>query len=214
MTAAQPALAARDLRKSFTLPDGGRLVILQGVNLAVARGESAAVMGASGSGKTTLLHLLAGIEPADSGTVETPAGRTGLVFQHHYLLPELDARENVALGARLAGGAKAAAFSRADELLAAVGLAPRARHLPAELSGGELARVALARALAAEPAVILADEPTGNLDETTAGAVLDALFRVVRDAGAALVLVTHDPEVAARADRVLRLEHGTLHSVR
>lgn len=205
-----PVLQAAAIHKGFPLPDGGRLEILRGATFTAAASEVVAIMGASGSGKTTLLHILAGIDTADRGEVVLASGRPGLVFQAHYLLPELDARENVALAARLAGVAKTAALARADELLSAVSLSARGRHLPAELSGGELARVALARALAPDPAVILADEPTGNLDEDTAEAVLALLFNLVRERGKTLVIVTHDSRVAARGDRTLKLEHGVL----
>lgn len=198
------------MTKGFPLPDGGLLPILRGVDLVVEEGEAVAIMGASGSGKTTLLHILSGIESADAGVVELIGGRPGLVFQAHYLVPELDARENVALAARLAGVAKTAALSAADRLLREVGLTDRARHRPAELSGGEAARVALARSLASSPRVVLADEPTGSLDEENAKRVLDLLFAAVRAHRVTLVLVTHDADVAARADRTLKLEHGVL----
>ncbi len=198
------------LTKGFPLPDGGLLPILRGIDMHVGEGEAVAVMGSSGSGKTTLLHILSGIETADAGRVEVLGGRPGLVFQAHYLVPELDARENVALAARLAGVGRAEAMARADRLLEEVGLAARALHHPAELSGGEAARVALARSLASSPRVVLADEPTGSLDEENAARVLDLLFAAVRAHGVTLVLVTHDAAVAARADRTLKLEHGVL----
>lgn len=206
----ESVLAATGLAKSFLLPDGRRLAILRDVNLELRRGESVAIMGVSGSGKTTLLHVLAGIEPADDGDVRRAGGRVGLVFQHHYLLPELSAEENVALAGRIAGQGTATALARGRELLAEVGLSERFTHLPSELSGGEMARVALARALIASPAVVLADEPTGNLDEDTSLQVQELLFGLVRRHGTALLIVTHEPAVAARADRTHRLEHGVL----
>lgn len=204
------ALRVGGLEKGFPIPGGGHLPILRGVSMAVDEGEAVAVMGASGSGKTTFLHILAGLEPADAGTVVLPHGRPGLVFQAHYLVPELDARENVALSARIAGWSRAEALAAADRLLGEVGLSERAGHRSDELSGGEAARVALARALVTSPRVVLADEPTGNLDEENAVRVLDLLLRSVRAHRAALVLVTHDATVAARADRTLKLEHGVL----
>lgn len=207
-----PLLSVTGLRKSFPLPEGNELVVLRHVSFTLSPAECVAVMGVSGSGKTTLLHILAGIEAASGGEMKfEPAAVTrGLVFQQHYLLPELDAVENISLGARLRGVARAEALDRAGRLIAEVGLAARARHLPPELSGGERARVALARALAAEPDLILADEPTGNLDEETSCAVQERLFTTVRRARRAMIIVTHEPAVAARADRVLRLEHGEL----
>ena len=194
----------------------------------VSRSESLAIMGTSGSGKTTLLNILAGIDAADSGEVTVEGGvatsgvvseeartidskgRPGLVFQLHCLLPEFSAMENVAIAARIQGAPRAAAESRARALLDEVGLTSRAEHLPSELSGGESARVAMARALVTDPAVILADEPTGNLDEETSTTVQDLLFGLVARHARSLVIVTHDPGVAARAQRTLKLEHGVL----
>lgn len=209
------AVRAERVAKGFPLPDGGKLPILRDVTFEAAEGEVVAIVGASGSGKTTLLHILAGLEPADSGAVTLAGGRPGLVFQAHYLLPELDARENVALAARLSGpsgrgAGRAEALAIADRLIAEVGLGERATHRPSELSGGESARVALARSLASSPRVVLADEPTGSLDEENAGRVLDLLFNAARAHGVSLVVVTHDAGVAARADRTLKLEHGVL----
>jgi predicted ABC-type transport system involved in lysophospholipase L1 biosynthesis ATPase subunit len=206
----EPILEARGVARAFALPDGGALPILRGVDLALEAGASVAIMGASGCGKTTLLHILAGIDHADAGSMAIRGGRPGLIFQAHYLLPEFDALENVAIAGRLAGMPKRAALDRAAELLHDVGLAARTRHLPNELSGGETARVAIARALVADPALILADEPTGNLDEETSLVIEKLLFDLVRRRGKGLVIVTHDPDVARRADRILHLAHGRL----
>lgn len=199
---------AKNLVKSYPLPDGSPLTILRDVTFAVRQGEAVAIMGVSGSGKTTLLNILAGIDKADSGSLSLPFGRPGLIFQLHYLMPELDAMENVAITPRVAGTSRKMAAARAKELLSAVGLGERLRHMPSELSGGEVARVAIARALAANASLILADEPTGNLDEDTSENVQHLLFETVRKFGEALIIVTHDPRVAAKADRVLKLEHG------
>ncbi|RMH55682.1 MAG: ATP-binding cassette domain-containing protein [Candidatus Hydrogenedentota bacterium] len=203
-------LEAFGLQKSFLNPDGSPLPILKDASIQVEVGRTVAVMGSSGSGKTTLLHILAGIESPDGGEIRSSVEHPGLVFQHHYLMPEFTAWENVAMAARLAGKERRAAREIAEEYLRAVGLLERRKHLPTELSGGELARAGLARALAAESGLILADEPTGSLDEETSEQVTEVLFRTVRDRGAALVVVTHDPKVAARADRLFRLEHGRL----
>jgi predicted ABC-type transport system involved in lysophospholipase L1 biosynthesis ATPase subunit len=205
-------LLARNLKKSFPLPDGGRLEILRGVNLSADEAEAVAVMGVSGSGKTTLLHILAGIETPDEGEVVIDGVRAGLIFQLHHLLPELNALENVALAGRLNGRARGEAFEEAGRLLDEVGLGSRATHLPSEMSGGEVARVAIARALAADPRVILADEPTGNLDESTSETIQALLFDRVRAHRKTLVIVTHDSRVAARADRTVHLAYGVLGS--
>jgi predicted ABC-type transport system involved in lysophospholipase L1 biosynthesis ATPase subunit len=206
---------------------GGRPVdILRGVDLAVEPGECVAVVGRSGSGKSTLLHLAAGLAvPAKGrvtvngqvlGDLSAPA-RAALrrrgeryVFQFLPLLAHLSYRDNVALPLVLDGRSRAGAHRRADALLEEVGLVDRAAEHPAELSGGEMQRVAIARALAAEPQLVLADEPTGNLDEQTAAPVLDLLLAQVRERAAALVLVTHDTVVAGRADRVQVLVDGRL----
>ena len=219
---APPALRAEGLTKTY---QGAREVeVLRGVNLTLAPGESLAVTGRSGSGKSTLLATLAGLELPTSGRVllegqdlakldaaaraRRRGARIGFVFQAYRLLPTMTARENVALPLELAGVAQATA--RADQLLARVGLADRAEHLPAELSGGEQQRVALARALAPRPAVVLADEPTGSLDGETAAAMADLLFEATREDRCALLVVTHDPELAARAGRARALVAGRL----
>jgi predicted ABC-type transport system involved in lysophospholipase L1 biosynthesis ATPase subunit len=211
-------LRAVGLKKSYSSGDR-RIEVLSGVDLRVAPGESVAIRGESGSGKSTLLHLLAGLDGPDAGTVEwegAPATAErrarylGMVFQSFYLIPELDARENVLMAARLAGPAGAAERQRAADLLARVGLAERATHLPAQLSGGERQRVAVARALMNAPRLILADEPTGNLDERTGDAVIELLLGLCRETGTALVLVTHNAAHAAKAGRTLLLHEGRM----
>ncbi|HXQ80373.1 MAG TPA: ABC transporter ATP-binding protein [Opitutaceae bacterium] len=215
----EPVLSARGLSKSFPSGDA-RLEVLRGVDLDVAQGESISVRGESGSGKSTLLNLLAGLDAPDSGTVawegsrDTGARRRasylGMVFQSFYLVPELDALANVLLARRILGGADRAARDRALELLGSVGLAGRAHHLPSHLSGGERQRVALARALMNSPRLILADEPTGNLDEGTGSSVVDLLLGLCLSANAALVLVTHNGLHAAKTRRSLVLHAGRL----
>ena len=205
------------------------LNVLRGASVSVNPGESVAVIGRSGAGKSTLLHVLGGLDRPDAGRVwvggqdlyALSAGRRtavrgtrlGFVFQSYHLLPEMDVIENVMLPALARAGwwaAVADVRARARDLLARVGLDDRAAHRPMELSGGEQQRVALARALVNDPEIVLADEPTGNLDGTTGGQVLDHLFTLTRAKGHALLLVTHSEATAARCDRVLRLEAGTL----
>jgi predicted ABC-type transport system involved in lysophospholipase L1 biosynthesis ATPase subunit len=221
-------LQASDLRKSYTL---GRktLDVLQGASLQVRPGETVAIVGISGAGKSTLLHILGGLDPPDDGWVRVgeqdlytmaPSDRTqmraktiGFVFQSYHLMPEMDVTENVMLAGMaqatmLTSRAKLAA--RAQELLGSVGLGERVNHTPAELSGGEQQRVALARALMNDPELVLADEPTGNLDEATGGQVLDYVFRLVREHGRTLVMVTHNAKIAKSCDRVLTLRGGRL----
>ncbi len=218
----EPVLSARGLTKAFASP-AGPLAVLQGVSLAVLPGESVSIRGSSGSGKTTLLQILGGLDLPDSGEVTVLApglgavrpraalGRgVGFVFQNYQLMPELTALENVALAARIAGVSVAEAHARAHELLGQVGLAARTDHLPAKLSGGECQRVALARALVNRPPVLLADEPTGNLDERTAEEVMALMLGVVGSLGTALVLVTHSREFAERASRRFVLSGGVL----
>jgi putative ABC transport system ATP-binding protein len=218
-----PRLELRHVTKRLRSGDR-ELVVVDQVDLAVAPGEFLAVLGPSGSGKSTLLGLAAGLDRPSSGEVlldgepiqdlsedalaRLRRGRIGFVFQSFQLLGNLTALENVLLPLELAG--RPAAAHRARELLAAVGLAERAHHYPAQLSGGEQQRVALARAFAVEPSLLLADEPTGNLDGATGSVVLDLLSRLRSEHGAALVLVTHDPEVAARADRRIHLRDGRI----
>jgi predicted ABC-type transport system involved in lysophospholipase L1 biosynthesis ATPase subunit len=208
-----------------TYPSGDRtLAVLQGVDLAVAAGETVSIRGESGSGKSTLLNILAGLDRPDSGELSWGAeaahrlslgeltarrGRfLGMVFQSYYLIPELDAFANALMGARVVGGVGAAERARATALLKRVGLAERGHHLPAQLSGGERQRVAVARALMNRPQVILADEPTGNLDERTGAEVIGLLLEVCAEEKAALVLVTHNPVHAKKTARQLLLQNG------
>lgn len=214
-----PVLSARGLRKSFRSGES-TLEVLRGVDLDVAAGESVSIRGESGSGKSTLLNLLAGLDAPDSGTVawagspDTGAARRaaylGMVFQSFYLVPELDAHANILLARRILGKVDAAAKARASDLLARVGLAGRAHHLPSQLSGGERQRVALARALMNGPNLIVADEPTGNLDERTGNEVVDLLLGLCTSANTALILVTHNGAHAAKTRRCLHMAAGTL----
>src|ERR687897_1570043 len=201
-----------------------RVHILKGISLDIPKGEAVGLVGPSGSGKSTLLMTMAGLERPDSGQVVVDgvdlAGldedalarfrgrRIGIVFQSFHLVPTMTALENVALPLELAD--EADAFERAERELAAVSLGERLHHYPAQLSGGEQQRVAIARALVANPAIVVADEPTGNLDEATGGSIIDLLFALKRDRGSTLILVTHDPHLAARCDRTLRLHLGQL----
>lgn len=219
-----PAVSLRGVRKSFAEGAGERSVLAD-LDLEVPQGEFLVLLGRSGSGKSTLLNLIAGLELPDSGSVHvagTEMGaaseleRTmvrrlhlGMVFQFFHLVPTLTVEENLLLPLELARWQPRRARERAHELLAEVELADRAGSYPDRLSGGERQRIAVARALAHEPALILADEPTGNLDDENAARVVELLERLLRPAGRTLVFVTHQPEVLA-ADRVLRLEHGTL----
>lgn len=211
--------------KSYPSP-GQDLVILDQLNFSLAEGELVSITGDSGSGKSTLLNLIAGLDSPTSGQVQscgyqvdqlTEAGlteyrsrRLGLVFQFHFLLKEFTALENVFLPGWMAGQDRSAAEAKARELLAAVGLADRMGHYPGQLSGGERQRASLARALINDPSLILADEPTGNLDENNSATVKELLFDLVRRYGKSLILVTHDRELAGRADRHYHLQHGRL----
>ena len=217
-------LEARGLTKSYRGGDGSVLHILAGLDLQVARGEMVAIVGASGAGKSTLLHLLGALDRPTAGGVlldgEDLAGldedalaavrnrKVGFVFQFHHLLREFSALENVMIPQRIAGAELGLARARAQELLARVGLSARMHHRPGELSGGEQQRTAVARALATAPAVLLADEPTGNLDQRNAELLHDILGELARDLGMGMVVVTHNASLAARADRVLHLGDG------
>jgi putative ABC transport system ATP-binding protein/lipoprotein-releasing system ATP-binding protein len=213
-------LTARGLAKSYLSGDR-RIAVLVNVDLDVAAGESVSIRGESGSGKSTLLNLLSGLDSADAGTIHW-AGATpsidarakflGMVFQSFYLIPELNAEQNVLMASRILRSPGAAERARAKELLARVGLAGRATHLPAQLSGGERQRVAVARALMNSPKLILADEPTGNLDEHTGDTVIEVLLGLCRETSTALVLVTHNAAHAAKTHRGLFLHDGMLRS--
>lgn len=223
------ALRADNVCKTFAGGDSGPLAILNNVDLSVRQGEFLAIRGPSGSGKSTLLHILAGLEPPTDGAVYfrdrdlATLGRKdllalrrdkfGFVFQFFNLLPGLDVIGNVAMPLMLAGGPRDAAAARASELIEAVGLSQRSGHLAGRLSGGEMQRVAVARALAPSPAVVFADEPTGNLDRGNGELVLDLLAELCRTAESSLVVVTHDDFVADRADRVAELVDGRLSAV-
>ncbi len=220
-----PILVSNRLSKSYPTPSGD-LPVLGGVDLQVAAGETVSIRGESGSGKTTLLYCLAGLEPVDGGELQwdgqtvnrlgrgalaqARAKSLGFVFQSFHLTPELDALENVLLARRLAGRVRAEDVARARDLLERVGLGQRLHHVPAKLSGGEAQRVAVARALLNRPRLLLADEPTGNLDERTAREVISLLLRLCAEEGTALVLVTHHAGFASLTSRALRLEHGVL----
>jgi putative ABC transport system ATP-binding protein len=219
-----PIIDLRGLCLHYTLGPT-RIDVLRDVTLQIPAGQSVAVAGPSGSGKSSLLLLLAGLESPGAGTVcvagqdlaaldrdalaDLRRDQVGIVFQSFHLLPSLSALDNVALPLQIAGAPDA--LSRARALLGRVGLGPRLSHYPSQLSGGEQQRVAIARALVHRPRVLLADEPTGNLDDHTGAMVRELLFELHRDSGATLVLVTHDLDFAARCDRVLQLHDGRLH---
>ncbi len=205
-----------------------RVHILKDIDLHIGQGEAVGLIGPSGSGKSTLLMVMAGLERADSGSVRVAGGdllklkedalarfrgrNVGIVFQSFHLIPTMTAIENVAVPLELSGDTRA--FDRAAMELASVGLAERLNHYPAQLSGGEQQRVALARALAPDPAILIADEPTGNLDEATGKQIIDLLFAGQKERGKTLVLVTHDPALAARCGRVVRIRSGRIEESR
>ena len=219
-------LEAYDIAKTYRGGDGSTLHILNGVNLSVKRGEMIAIVGESGAGKSTLLHVigaldrptrgyvLIGGEPINDRTDDELATirnrKVGFVFQYHHLLREFSALENVMMPLRIAGATVPKAQSRAEELLARVGLSGRMHHRPSELSGGEQQRTAVARALAVDPAVVLADEPTGNLDHRNGDRLHEVFAQLARDLEIGLVVVTNNRSLAARADRALLLEDGRL----
>lgn len=216
----------RDIEKSYPTGAGGRLTVLRGASLEVGEGQVVAIVGASGTGKSTLLHIIGALDRPDSGSVlldgqdmfamddnVLAAFRNrsmGFVFQFHHLLPEFTARENVAIPAMIAGQTLADAERRADELLETVRVAHRADARPSELSGGEQQRVAVARALANHPRIVLADEPSGNLDEENAAMLHELLWGLAAEQGQTFVLVTHDAGLAVRADATWRLHDGKL----
>jgi len=219
-------LEAQGLRKLYRGGDGAPIEVLSDVDLAVARGEFVAIVGASGSGKSTLLHLLGALDTPTAGQVRLDGlvygeqtavalaavrnRKIGFVFQFHHLLREFSALENVMMPLLIAGESESRARSRAEELLAAGGLAGRMTHRPSQLSGGEQQRAAVARALAADPRVVLADEPSGNLDHANSERLHELFARLAREFETALVVVTHNRLLAGRADRVLSLEGGRL----
>ena len=219
-------LEATDLAKSYRGGDGGLIAVLDGANLSVARGEMVAIVGASGAGKSTLLHILGALDVPDRGTVvidgkrvagladdalaELRNRKVGFVFQFHHLLREFSALENVMMPLRVGGVDDRAAEKRAAAQLERVGLAGRMHHRPSELSGGEQQRTAVARALVVEPAVLLADEPSGNLDHFNSERLHDLFATMARDASVGIVVVTHNRSLAGRANRVLTLEDGRL----
>ena len=220
---AAPAIDMRDVHLSLGR-GAARVHILKGISLTISRGEAVGLIGPSGSGKSTLLMTMAGLERPDTGSIAIDGerieklgedalarfrgARIGIVFQSFHLIGTMTALENVAIPLELAG--RTDAFDRAAQELRAVGLGERLSHYPAQLSGGEQQRVALARAIAPDPAILVADEPTGNLDEASGRAIVDLIFALKRERGSTLVLVTHDASLAASCDRTVRLRSGSI----
>lgn len=221
----EPVLIVHDLKRAFT-QGGVTIEVLRGVNLSIARGEIVALLGPSGSGKSTLLQAVGLLEGGFAGSIRILGEEAskldgdertrlrrdalGFVYQFHHLLPDFSAQENVILPQLVRDVADAVAAQRAADLLGALGLSQRFGHKPSQLSGGEQQRVAVARALANRPALVLADEPTGNLDERTADVVIDEFLRLVRNEGSSALVATHNERLAARMDRVVRLHDGVL----
>jgi lipoprotein-releasing system ATP-binding protein len=215
-------ISAIGIRKSY-----GTLNVVRGIDLQIAEGEVVSIVGASGAGKSSLLHILGTLDSADAGSLMIDGvevsklkgsalakfrnERIGFVFQSHHLLPEFTAHENVMMPALIGGNSKVTSARKADELLALLGLTDRSHHRPSELSGGEQQRVAVARALINEPAVIFADEPSGNLDSSSARMLHELFFDIRKQKGITFVIVTHNDELAAMADRKLVMSDGTLH---
>jgi putative ABC transport system ATP-binding protein len=220
---AEPAVELDNVHLSLGR-GASRVHIIKGISLAIARGESAGLIGPSGSGKSTLLMLIAGLEQPDAGTVKVDGvnlgklgedalarfrgARIGIVFQSFHLIPTMTALENVAIPLELSGAT--APFEKARAELAAAGLRDRLSHYPAQLSGGEQQRVAIARAMAPGPAILIADEPTGNLDEATGASIIDLIFALKRDRGTTLIVVTHDHAIASKCDRRICLHSGQI----
>lgn len=229
MAADKTILKATNLYKSFPGgPGKDDLQVLKGVNLEIKEGSITAIIGSSGSGKSTLLHILGGLDHADSGEIywegkdisglsedERAEQRnmfTGFVFQFHHLLPEFTALENTSMPALIAGQQPSQVYSRGQSLLDRFGIGERKDHRPAQLSGGEQQRVSMARALMNNPRLLLADEPTGNLDDDNTDIILDMLFELRETHGVSVLLITHEKSIAERADRILELKHGELHT--